>query len=82
MNTGDLLAVLDGLAPARLAEDWDNVGLMVGRRELGGFREVSHVSSAMLRGIAHADGWAVVPASGVEAGEVVPWIPLPWARRG
>ena len=33
MNTGDLLAVLDGLAPARLAEDWDNVGLMVGRRD-------------------------------------------------
>lgn len=56
--------------------------LMVGRRELGGFREVSHVSSAMLRGIAHADGWAVVPATGVDAGEVVPWIPLPWARRG
>lgn len=56
--------------------------LMVGRRELGGFREVSHVSSAMLRGIAHADGWAVVPATGVEAGEAVPWIPLPWAWRG
>lgn len=56
--------------------------LMVGRRELGGFREVSFVSSAMLRGIAHADGWAVVPALGVEAGDVVPWIPLPWGRRG
>lgn len=56
--------------------------LMVGRRELGGFREVSHVSSAMLRGIAHADGWAVVPSTGVGAGDVVPWIPLPWASRG
>lgn len=33
MNTGDVLAVLEGLAPARLAEEWDNVGLMVGRRE-------------------------------------------------
>lgn len=66
------------IAPARK----ELTRLMVGRRELGGFREVSHVSSAMLRGIAHADGWAVVPASGVEAGEVVPWIPLPWARRG
>jgi len=65
------------IAPARK----ELTRLMVGRRELGGFREVSHVSSAMLRGIAHADGWAVVPASGVEAGEVVPWIPLPWARR-
>lgn len=55
--------------------------LMVGRRELGGFRQVPHVSSAMLRGIAHADGWAVVPAEGVDAGEVVPWIPVPWVRR-
>ncbi len=55
--------------------------LMVGRRELGGFRQVQRVSSAMLRGIAHADGWAVIPASGVEPGEVVPWIPVPWVRR-
>jgi len=54
---------------------------MVGRRELGGFREVDHVSSAMLRGIAHADGWAVVPAGGVAAGEVVEWIPVPWNRQ-
>ena len=56
--------------------------LMVGRRELGGFRQVSHVSSAMLRGISHADGWAVIPAAGVGAGEVVPWIPVPWTRKG
>lgn len=55
--------------------------LMVGRRELGGFRQVEHVSSAMLRGIAHADGWAVVPAEGVAAGETLPWIPVPWVRR-
>ena len=54
--------------------------LMVGRRELGGFRQVAHVSSAMLRGIAHADGWAVIPSTGVTPGEVVPWIPVPWAR--
>ena len=33
MNTGEFLAVLDALAPARLAEEWDNVGLMVGRRD-------------------------------------------------
>lgn len=59
----------------------DLTRLMVGRRELGGFREVEHVSSAMLRGIAHADGWAVVPAAGVAAGEVVEWIPVPWSRQ-
>ncbi|MGA0069532.1 MAG: Nif3-like dinuclear metal center hexameric protein [Miltoncostaeaceae bacterium] len=33
MNTGEFLAVLDALAPTRLAEEWDNVGLMVGRRD-------------------------------------------------
>ena len=55
--------------------------LMVGRRELGGFRQVTYVSSAMLRGIAQADGWAVVPSAGAAPGDVVPWIPVPWARR-
>ncbi|MGB1627583.1 MAG: Nif3-like dinuclear metal center hexameric protein, partial [Miltoncostaeaceae bacterium] len=30
---GELLAVLDRLAPVRLAEEWDNVGLMVGLRD-------------------------------------------------
>lgn len=59
----------------------DLTRLMVGRRELGGFREVEHVSSAMLRGIARADGWAVVPPQGVPAGEAVEWIPVPWVRR-
>ncbi|MBM3664339.1 MAG: Nif3-like dinuclear metal center hexameric protein [Actinobacteria bacterium] len=33
VNTGEFLAALDALAPARLAEEWDNVGLMVGRRD-------------------------------------------------
>lgn len=67
----------DAIPPARK----DLTRLMVGRRELGGFREVEHVSSAMLRGIAHADGWAVVPSGGVAAGEVVEWIPVPWNRQ-
>lgn len=55
--------------------------LMVGRRELGGFRQVQHVSSAMLRGIAHADGWAVVPPEGADEGQILAWIPVPWNRR-
>jgi dinuclear metal center YbgI/SA1388 family protein len=33
VNVGGLLAELDALAPWRLAEEWDNVGLMVGRRD-------------------------------------------------
>lgn len=55
--------------------------LMVGRRELGGFRQVQHVSSAMLRGIAHADGWAVVPPEGAAQGQTLEWIPVPWIRQ-
>ncbi len=43
MNVGGFLAALDAVAPARLAEDWDNVGLMVGRRD----RTVSHVLMAL-----------------------------------
>ena len=54
--------------------------LMVGRRELGGFRQVELVSSAMLRGIAHADGWAVIDPQGASRGDAVPWIPVPWRR--
>ena len=68
----------ESIGPARK----DLTRLMVGRRELGGFRQVSHVSSAMLRGISQADGWAVIPPEGVDAGDVVPWIPVPWIRRG
>lgn len=43
MLTADLLLVLDGLAPAGLAEEWDNVGLMVGRRD----REITRVLVAL-----------------------------------
>lgn len=34
MNLGGFLAVLEALAPARLAEPWDNVGVMTGRRDM------------------------------------------------
>ena len=30
-----ITAFLEQLAPVRLAEDWDNVGLLVGRRDQG-----------------------------------------------
>ena len=33
MRVDELLSVLESEAPASLAEDWDNVGLMVGRRD-------------------------------------------------
>lgn len=69
------------MAEAVPASAKDFTRLMVGRRELGGFRQVTHVSSAMLRGIAHADGWAIIPSTGVAPGEIVPWIPVPWMGR-
>lgn len=43
MNVGEFLAAVDALAPWRLAEEWDNVGLMVGRRD----REVMQVLVAL-----------------------------------
>lgn len=43
MNVGEVLAAVDALAPWRLAEEWDNVGLSVGRRD----REVTRVLVAL-----------------------------------
>lgn len=37
-----------------------------------------HHRSGMLRGLANADGILVVPASGCEADEKIPALPLPW----
>lgn len=36
-----------------------------------------HIGSGMLRGLAAADGYAVIPAGGVQAGDEVEWHPLP-----
>ena len=43
VDVGALLANIDALAPFALAEEWDNVGLMVGRRD----REVTQVLVAL-----------------------------------
>jgi hypothetical protein len=34
LTAGDWYKALDGLAPFDLAEDWDNVGLLVGSRQM------------------------------------------------
>ncbi len=39
----------------------------------------SHTGPGMMRGLAWADGFMAVPPGGVEAGEPVPVMPLPWA---
>ncbi len=38
---------------------------------------VAHLGSAMLRGLAHADGFAVLPPGGGARGDHVEWLPLP-----
>ncbi len=38
---------------------------------------VHHLGSAMLRGLAGADGFAVLPPGGSSAGDRVDWLPLP-----
>ncbi len=36
-----------------------------------------HIGSGMLRGLAAADGFAAIPAGGCQAGDSVPFVPLP-----
>ncbi len=43
VTVGQILELLDRIAPAELAEEWDNVGLLVGRRDM----EVSCVLCAL-----------------------------------
>ena len=38
---------------------------------------LEHLDSSMLRGFVKADGYAVLPAGGVGAGQIVPWLNLP-----
>lgn len=38
---------------------------------------LEHLDSSMLRGFVKADGYAVLPAGGAEAGQIVPWLNLP-----
>jgi molybdopterin molybdotransferase len=58
-------------APAH--EDRLILGRVVGRVFVPG----SHLGSGMLRGLAGATGFAVLPPGGVAAGAMVRWLPLP-----
>lgn len=51
--------------------------LVLGSLIDGVFRPGSHLGSAMLRGLAAATGFAVLPPKGVPAGGSVRWLPLP-----
>ncbi|WP_347109357.1 molybdopterin molybdotransferase MoeA [Paenarthrobacter sp. S56] len=41
----------------------------------------SHTGPGMMRGLARADGFMAVPPGGVDAGEAVPVMPLPWTTQ-
>ena len=51
--------------------------LVLGRLVAGEFVPGSHLGSGMLRGLAAATGFAVLPPGGVAAGASVRWLPLP-----
>lgn len=51
--------------------------LVLARRGDAGAVAVRHQGSAMLRGLAEADGYLVVPPGGAYAGTRLPWLPLP-----
>ncbi len=50
---------------------------MLGRLVDGAFHPGTHLGSGMLRGLAAATGFAVLPPGGVAAGEPVRWLALP-----
>ncbi len=51
--------------------------LVLGTLVAGTFHPGSHLGSGMLRGLAGATGFGVLPPGGVAAGEPVRWLPLP-----
>lgn len=51
--------------------------LVLGRLVAGEFVPGSHLGSGMLRGLAAATGFGVLPPGGVAAGDPVRWLPLP-----
>lgn len=51
--------------------------LVLGTRDASRFTPGSHLGSGMLRGLAGASGFGVLPPGGVHAGDPVRWLPLP-----
>lgn len=82
-----ILAGLAGRAPVRelaevtCAEDVAAPAhedrLVLGSLEGGQFVPGSHLGSGMLRGLAAATGFGVLPPGGVAAGATIRWLPLP-----
>ncbi|MGB8020569.1 MAG: molybdopterin-binding protein [Candidatus Nanopelagicales bacterium] len=64
---------LAAVLPAPAHED----RLVLGTVADGRFHAASHLGSGMLRGLASATGFAVLPPGGAPAGSAVRWLPLP-----
>jgi len=82
-----ILAVLAGspalpdLEPVTLGADLPGPAredrLVLGKVTQGVFKPGSHLGSAMLRGLADATGFAILPPGGAPAGATARWLPLP-----
>ncbi|HEX6887531.1 MAG TPA: molybdopterin molybdotransferase MoeA [Candidatus Nanopelagicales bacterium] len=69
------LAVVTAAVPVAAPATEDR--LVLGTIDAGVFTPGSHLGSGMLRGLAAATGFAVLPPGGVPAGAPVRWLPLP-----
>ena len=83
---GPLLAALNGqplteLDRITLGEDVgapaNETRLVLSTRDSGIATTTGHLGSAMLRGLAHSDGFAVIPPGGLGRGSTARWLPLP-----
>jgi molybdopterin molybdotransferase len=84
-----LLAALSGREPAAAVDlpsgevfeaELKRTRVIPFRRMYGMASPAAGVGSGMLRGLARADGFMVVPPHGLELGVPVPCLPLPWGR--
>ena len=71
------LTAVTAVAGAAIAAPAHEDRLVLGTLADGVFTPARHLGSGMLRGLAAATGFAVLPPGGVTAGDHVRWLPLP-----
>jgi molybdopterin molybdotransferase len=75
---GSAIPPLDSVRAARdVPAPKDEDRLVLGTVRHGRFHQAEYLGSAMLRGLASATGFAIVPPNGVAANESLRWLPLP-----
>jgi molybdopterin molybdotransferase len=72
-----LPALAEVPAAERIAAPAREDRLVLGTLEHGAFAPGGHLGSGMLRGLAGATGFGVLPPGGVAPGDPVRWLPLP-----